>query len=118
MPVQVMSRMPQRNQSSNGSDSIAILQKKLDKIAVASKPQSLLTGVIRLKGASARLLPALRFSETSTFRPTNKNSNRPFCDCHRGAVRLLFRVCASLTTVLVIVAVSITIAHAQAGSTN
>src|SRR6516225_8410735 len=118
MPVQVMSQMPQGNQSSSGSESIAILQRKLGKIVIASKPQSPLTGVIRPKDAFARPLPALRYLGTSTSRLTSRNSNRQFCDRHRGAVRLLFRACACLTTVLVVIALSVTAAHAQAGSTN
>ena len=110
--------MPQRNQSSSGSDSIAILRKRSGKIAIGLRPQSPLTGVIRPKDASARPLLALLSSGTNTFRPTSKNSNRQFGDPARSFVGLLFRACACLIVVLVLVAVSVTIANAQAGSTN
>jgi type IV secretion system protein TrbL len=60
----------------------------------------------------------LPFLEKSTYRPINANSEEKAANDHTSVFQQLIRASLFLGTVVVVLALSITVAHAQAGSTN
>src|SRR5438552_9521976 len=115
MLVQVTSPMPRRNRLSNGSSSIMTLPKKLPWTAAESRQASPPTGPTARKVECARQQRPLQCLATNTYNQTSENSRT---EDRSSLSQVLIRLAVALVLAAVVVVLSVTPAHAQAGSTN
>src|SRR6184192_1328802 len=115
MLVQVTSPMPRRKRLNSGSSDIMILPKKLCWTATESRQASPPTGPTARKVECARQQRALLSLATNTYNQISENSRTK--DCTSVPHRLI-RLAVALAMAAVVVVLSVTAAHAQAGSTN
>src|SRR6266403_1600297 len=115
MLVQVTSLMPRRNRLKSGLSNIMILPKKLCWTATESRQAGPPIGLRARKGRCAKQQRVLLCLATNTYNQISENSRTKDDSSlpHR-----LIRLAVALVLAAVVVALSVTAAHAQAGSTN
>src|SRR5438094_4298409 len=110
-----MSPMPQKNRSNSGSGNTMIWPKKLRWTATELRQRGPLIGPTARKAECARPRRVRLCLETNTYRQISENSEAK----NRWSLpQSLIRLAVAVVMVGVVAALSITAAHAQAGSTN
>src|SRR5690349_16355675 len=115
MLAQVTSLMPRRNRVNSGLSNIVILPKKLCWTATESRQASPPTGPTVRKVECARQQRPLLCLATNTYHQISENSRTKDCS---SPPHVLIRLGVALVMAAFVVALSVTAAHAQAGSTN